>query len=269
VTLNWIRPKTSKDDKEDKIDALKLDIKAENANVAKLVGEITDADKMVSDIVAYMQEATEIRVAGKHENKVSLKDAQDAQTALANAIAVLGDFYKSSGAASLVQTSGPVVLPKDPKLWSAGYTGVADPNNAKEGVLAILKTCAADFSKMEADTNAQEAEDQKDYDDQMSAHKIEKQRRMQESAAKLSDKKRRVAKAEQMTAQQKHTNEELDAVKQYSKDLQPACVTGDSTFADRKAARAKEIEALKKAQKMLQDAFEKKSSAFLEIKRHA
>jgi len=72
-----------------------------------------------------------------------------------------------------------------------------------------------------------------------------------------------------MTAQQKHTNEELDAVKQYSKDLQPACVTGDSSYADKKAARAKEIDALKKAQKMLQDAFAKKSSAFLQIKRHA
>jgi len=261
--LELDKTKDSKEDKEDKIKQLDLDIKSENAAEAKNTLDITAADKMVADIVDFMNEATEIRQAGKHENKVSIKDAKDAQTAIANAHAVLEDFYKSSGEISMIQ--GPVVLPKDPKLWSAGYTGVSDPKNAKTGVLSILETCAADFSKMEADTKAQEAEDQKDYDSEMSSHKIEKDRRATESAAKGSEKKRHIQKAGELTKQKKHTNDELDAVKQYSKDLQPACVDGDSSFKDRKAARAKEIAALKSAQKTLQAAFTKKSSSFLQI----
>merc|ERR1719172_317441 len=99
----------------------------------------------------------------------------------------------------------------------------------------------------------------------MKAHSVEKKRRQQESDAKVQEKKRKLAKIESETKQLKHTNDELDAVQKYIKDLQPACVEGDSSYADRKAARAKEIAALKSAQKTLLGAF-KKSASFLEVK---
>ena len=41
-----------------------------------------------------------------------------------------------------------------------------------------------------------------------------------------------------------------------AQDLQHACVDGDSTYEDRKAARTKEIEALKEAQDILEKAFD-------------
>jgi len=66
----------------------------------------------------------------------------------------------------------------------------------------------------------------------------------------------------------KNTNDELEAVTKYNKDLQPACVEGDSTYEDRKAARGKEIKALKEAQDLLKNAFKKKH-LFLEVRRHA
>jgi len=264
----------SESDKKDEIKEINANIESEKAKVQALVDEITEADKMVADITAFMEEATEIRTAGKSENKVAIKDAKDAQTAIANAIAVLEEHYKSSGQIKkepwefIQKSSDPVKLPKDPKLWDSGYTGVADPKKQDTGVIAILETCAADFSKMEAETKAQEVEDQKKYDDQMKAHKIEKSRRQQESDAKVQEKKRKVAKIESETKNLKHTTDELEAVQKYIKDLQPACVEGDSTYKDRKAARAKEIKALKEAQDMLKNAF-KKSSSFLEVRRHA
>lgn len=212
-----------------------------------------------------MQEATEIRTAGKNENKVAMKDAKSAQSALANAIAVLEDFYKKSGETKFVQVSG---LPKDPKLWDSSYTGVADPKKANTGIIAILSKISAGFSKMEAETRAQEITDQKKYDDQMKAHKIEKARRLQESSAKLQAKKRKILKVQSMNYQKKHTSEELDAVKQYNKDLKPACVSGGSTYSARKDSRYKEMQALKQAQGLLKDAFKKKGAAFLEVRRH-
>jgi hypothetical protein len=265
----------SESDKKDEIKQINANIESEKAKVQALVDEITEADKMVADITAFMEEATEIRTAGKSENKVAIKDAKDAQTAIANAIAVLEEHYKSSGQVKkepwefIQKSSDPVKLPKDPKLWDSGYTGVADPKKQDTGVIAILETCAADFSKMEAETKAQEVEDQKKYDDQMKAHKIEKSRRQQESDAKVQEKKRKVAKIESETKNLKHTTDELEAVQKYIKDLQPACVEGDSTYKDRKAARGKEIKALKEAQDLLKNAFKKKGSSFLEVKRHA
>jgi len=258
----------SKSDKNDKIDQLNADIKADTAKVAQIKLDIKDADKMVADITAHMAEATEIRNAGKEENKIAIKDAQDAQTAIEKAVLVLEDFYKSTGKA-FIQEPGRVSLPKDPKLWDNSYSGAADPKDAETGVLSILEESAAKFSEMEADTKAQEVEDQKDYDDSMKAHKVEKERRQTESDTKTTEMKRMNAKIESMNKQKKHTSDELDAVLKYEKDLQPACVDGDSTFADRKAARKKEIGALKSALDTLKNAFEDKGGKFLQIRRHA
>merc|ERR1719364_349152 len=119
---------------------------------------------------------------------------------------------------------------------------------------------------MEAETTAQEVEDQKKFDEQMKSHKVEKARRQQESNAKMQEKKRLISKITSMTSQKKHTSDELDAVKQYSKDLMPACVDGDSTYADRKAARAKEVKALQEAQTMLKEAFQPKAASFLQVR---
>merc|ERR1712062_144374 len=87
----------------------------------------------------------------------------------------------------------------------------------------------------------------------------EKARRAKENEMKSQEKKRMVEKMEQLKKSKKHFSAELEAVEQYLKDLEPACVEGDSTYEDRKKARAKEIEALKKAEGILQDAFKEKA----------
>merc|ERR1719235_188116 len=101
----------------------------------------------------------------------------------------------------------------------------------------------------------QEAVDQKTFDEMAKDSAIEKSRRVKESDMKTQEKKRLVDKIESMTKQRKHVSDEHEAVVQYLKDLRPACVEGDSTYEDRKAARAKEIDALRQAQGILADAF--------------
>merc|ERR1719378_1541197 len=84
---------------------------------------------------------------------------------------------------------------------------------------------------------------------------IEKARRTKEAEMKQQESQRLAEKVDEMSKTKKHVADELAAVLQYLKDLEPACVTGDSTYEDRKAARAKEIEALREAQNILEDAF--------------
>merc|ERR1719393_667255 len=86
------KTETMKEDKKDKISDLKAEIKVETANVSKLTDEIADAEKMISDIVAFVKEATEIRQTGKKENKLAIDDANQAQKSLTDAIAVLEAF---------------------------------------------------------------------------------------------------------------------------------------------------------------------------------
>merc|ERR1719291_918796 len=111
---------------------------------------------------------------------------------------------------------------------------------------------------MEAETKAQEESDQSLYDEDLKSCAIEKAALTKESEMKSAEKKRKIQKVAQLTASHKHVSDEHAAVVQYLKDLEHGCVDGDSTYEDRKAARAKEIEALGKAQIILRDAFKEK-----------
>jgi len=266
----------SKLDKESRMLELKAKIDDAQATVQTLTNEIKAADAMVQSITAHMEEAADIRQTGKAENKEAVKDSQDAQAALSSAIAVLESFYKDSGMVKkesweLLQKA-PVSLPTDPSTWGSSYTGTTDPLAQPAGIIAVLKKVSANFAAMEAQTKAQEESDQKLFEDDMKLNDIEKARRTKESEVKVQEKKRLVEKISSLTASRKHVSDEKEAVEQYFKDLQHACVDGDSTYEDRKAA-AKEIEALKEAQTILASAFEEDSnstsnpSSFLQSRR--
>eukprot|EP00971_Amphidinium_carterae_P343541 6483328-Amphidinium_carterae.1 len=66
--------------------------------------------------------------------------------------------------------------------------------------------------------------------------------------------------------------EVLSQSNSFVQDLKPACVTGDSTYGDRKNARTQEITALKEVQGILQSAFMGTAPApapvFLQVRRH-
>lgn len=257
--LEIAKTEASKSDKTDKAAELAAKVKEANANVVTLTSEIQAAQKMISDIKKFQMEATDIRKTGKQENTAAIKDAQAAQKAITNAMSVLTAFYKESGAVAKEPwefLQQPVKLPKDPALWdSPSYTGVEDPAKASTGVIAVLSAVSADFAKMEADTRAQEVTDAEEYDATMKKHAIELARRSKESNMKDAQKARLLSKIKELTGHEKHVSDELDSTKQYLKDLEPACVTGDSTYKDRKAARDAEIKALGEAQETLDKAF--------------
>jgi len=249
----------SKKDKEEKMEELKAKIDEYKAIVQKLTEAIQDANDMVQTITSHVEEATEIREVGKQENKMAIKDAQEAQQAVAQATSVLETFYKESG---MIETKSyellqkePVELPETPSTWDASYTGVTDPAEQPGGIIAVLKKVSADFAKMEAQTKAQEESDKTLYEEDMKRCVAEKAARIKESEIKDTEKKRLIEKTGQMEATHKHISNEHEAVDQYLKDLQHGCVDGDSTYEDRKAARAKEIEAMGKAQIILRNAF--------------
>jgi len=250
---------TSRTQKEEKIEELDTKIEGLSTSIQKLTMDIEAADEMVAKITSFMEEATEIRTVGKEENAKALKDAQDAQTAIANANAVITAHYKESGmvakeAWEFVQRG--VELPESPATWEAGYTGVADPKDQPGGIITVLETVASDFATMEAETKAQEAEDQKAYEESIKESTIEKAERAKESEVKNAERGRQVNKLDATKKQRKHTSDELEAVNQYYKDLGPACYEGDSTYEERKAARDSEIGALHEAEEILAKAFE-------------
>merc|ERR1719162_1828118 len=209
---------------------------------------------MIADITAFMKEATEIREIGKKQNALAVKDSKEAQKSLTNAIAVLEDFYKESGEIP----KEPMELPESPATWDSSYTAVADPTKQPEGIITVPETVLSEFEKMEAETKSQEEVDQKEYEEQMKTNEIEKAERTQEVEMKTAEKARRVEKIASLSSQKKNVEGELEKTDQYLVDLKPACVDGDSTYEDRKAARTEEIKALQKSQIILLEAFKEK-----------
>merc|ERR1719161_2726696 len=257
----------SKEDKEEKLKALNDKIDDAEAKTIKLADEIKDLTDAVQELTTYIKEETELRNEAKAENEATIKDAKEAQEAISNAIAVLSDFYKSSGMTLLQKGhKAPVELPESPKTWDSSYTGVSDPTAQPDGIVTVLEEIMKNFAEMESETTAQEATDQKEYDADMTEKAVDKASKEKESEMKGHERKRLLDKLESWKAQRKHVATELEAVVQYLKDLEPACVSGDSTYEDRKQARADEIDALREAQKILEEAFKEKSenSGFLQ-----
>merc|ERR1719163_2668385 len=145
-----------------------------------------------------------------------------------------------------------VELPESPSTWDSSYTGTSDPKNAGDGILTILSETGEKFAKMEADAKVQDETDQKNYEEDMAAKKIEIDETNTDTQMKTSKKDSATEKMEGLAAQLKSTSSELE----------PACGTGDSSYADRKKARADEMDALRKAQTILEEAF--RAKAFLQ-----
>merc|ERR1719482_915855 len=261
----------SRDDKADKKKMLEDKIAEMDASIKLLVKQITENNDKVEATTTYMREETALSDENHAEIQATIKDSADAQAALNDAIQVLKDFYKESGMIpkepwEFVQTGSrrDVELPDSPATWDSSYTGTADPKNAGEGILTILDETMQKFSKMEADAKVADETDQKDYEQDMAAKKVELSETATDTQMKTEKKDSLQQEMDGAAGTLKSEQGQLDAVEQYLKDLEPACGTGDSSYEDRKKARADEIEALRKAQTILEDAFRQK--AFLQKK---
>lgn len=257
---NWCdleleKTNTSKTHSTETIETLSGELDVLAAKIADLTRERDEKVSNIADYTTQMKDLTDIRAEDKAENERIIKESQEAQNAVSQAIAVLEDFYKSSGAVQTEFVQGPVVLGDKPSTWDSSYTGAADPKNPQDGILAILERVSADYSSVEADTKAAETGDQNRYDNEMQELKINKARAEAE-VKQLGARIRRKQDAEASTkGKHEKRSTQLKAEEQYWNDLQKACVDGDSSYEDRKNNRQLEITGLEDALTILKDAF--------------
>jgi len=254
------------EDKTEKIKLTKIKIEEMDSELKLTMKAIVDNNEKLADIEAYMAQETTLREENKAEIELTIKDAQAGSEAVAQAITVLKDFYKESGMIAkepweFVQISSKshgVTLPDKPSTWDSSYTGVTDPESGSDGVLGILDGVATKFATMESDAKLQDTTDQKNYDKDMAAKKVEIADCKSNTQMKEQKKQGLQEKLDALSAKLKHETSENDAVLQYLKDLKPACAPGEGSYEDRKQARLDEIAALRKAQTILEDAFRAK-----------
>merc|ERR1712113_560195 len=152
-------------EKTEAVETLHAEIDQLEASIAKLSEDVTELTKAVADLDAAMAKATALRQAEKEENTQTIADAQEAQTAVAQALTVLKEFYAKAGeATALLQQPAP-------EIFDSPYKGMQAENG---GVVGMLEVIESDFARLEADTKAAEATAQKEYDTFMTDSKVDK-----------------------------------------------------------------------------------------------
>jgi len=228
-------------EKTEAVETLHAEIDMLEASIAKLTEDITSLTKAVAELDAAMAKATKLRQEEKATNTETIADADAAQTAVAQALTVLKEFYAKAGDAT-------AFVQEEPEIFDKPYKGMGAESG---GVVGMLEVIESDFARLESETKASEATAQKEYDGFMSESKIDK-------AAKATDIEHKTAKKqdqEQALTTNKEdlegTQKELDAALAYFDKLKPSCVDSGVSYEDRVARRKEEIESLQEALKIL------------------
>jgi len=136
-------------EKTEAVEVLHAEIDQLQASIAKLTEEIAELTKAVAELDAAMAEATKLRAEEKATNTETIKDAQEAQTAVAQALVVLKEFYaKAAEATAFIQQQ-----PTPPPIFEKEYKGLQAENG---GVVGMLEVIESDFARLEAETEAAE-----------------------------------------------------------------------------------------------------------------
>jgi cell division septum initiation protein DivIVA len=227
-------------EKTEAVETLHAEIDQLEASIAKLTEDISELTKAVAELDAAMAKATKLRQEEKAKNTETISDAEEAQTAVAQALTVLKEFYaKAAEATAFVQ---------QPEIFDAPYKGMQSENG---GVVGMLEVIESDFARLESDTKAAEATAQKEYDEFMTDSKVDKSEKstaIEHKTAKKQDESQALTtKKEDLEGTQK----ELDAALAYFDKLKPSCVDSGVSYEDRVARRKEEIESLQEALKIL------------------
>merc|ERR1719164_188492 len=226
------------------VETLTADIDELSASVATLTEEIAELTKAIADLDAAIEKATGIRNAERTKNKETIKDARDAQVAVAAALTVLKEFYaKASTATSLAQE--PEIFSDEPYKGMSGMSG---------GITGMLEVIESDFARLESETSASEEEAAKEFKTFMHDSTLDKTQKTKDVEHKTEKKEMQAQALQEKKSDLEGTQKELDAALAYYEKLKPTCVTGGTSgesFEDRVAQRKEEIESLQEALRIL------------------
>merc|ERR1719379_2406798 len=125
-------------EKTENVETLHAECDGLKAFIAKITEEIAELTQAVADLDKAMAEATKLRQEEKAKNEQTIADSQAAQTAVAQALTVLKEFYsKAEGATALLQRQ------RQPEIFDSPYKGMQSENG---GVVGMLEVIQSDFA---------------------------------------------------------------------------------------------------------------------------
>lgn len=204
----------------------------------------------MSELTKAIKEATELRAKEKEENEATLQDAKDGQTAIAEVIQVLQDFYgKAADATALVQDMDRAKQqPVPPPVFEEPFQG---QQTESKNVLSMMEVIQSDFARLESDTAEAEASAQNEHDTFMETSTTDKEQKEKDIKDKTTEETTKEGDLLDTQTDLENAQKELDAAMVYYDKLKPSCVNAGSTYEDRVGRREEEIQSLKEALEIL------------------
>jgi hypothetical protein len=221
---------------------------------AELLGEIKVLSKEIAELNKALMEATELRESEKAANARTVAEAGEGKVAVQQAITVLEAYYNAF-VQKAVQTpkdrEGKSIKDLAPETsFSGDYNGNQD---ASKGIIGLLNVIQSDFERTETTVAAAETTAQSAFE----TFEGETKTSIGDKEALVKTKEGEVETVKQDIVDAKDaiktaTGLKASALSELEK-LSAMCVAGAESYAERKAQREKEIEALKEAMKILDE----------------
>jgi len=215
-------------EKTEAVETLHAEIDELTASIAKLTEEVADLTGAVAALDAAVAKATKLREEEKAKNTETISDAKEAQTAVAQALTVLKEFYAK-----------------------AAESGGGAAQGESGGVISMLEVIESDFARLEAETTTAEDGAQKEYDEFMTDSEVDKTQKTSDIEHKTKKKQDQSQALEEGQGDLEGTQKELDAALAYYEKLKPSCVDSGESYEERVARREEEIQSLKEALQIL------------------
>jgi len=234
----------AKHTKEKEVDKLESRVEQLEADVEELTNALEQLTKDTSEAAEAVSTATKIRGEEKMSNLAAIKEYQDAQTLLANAMNVLKDVYAKD---SLVQTSSDAAPPP-----TGGFDEEHEASGAGSGIIGILEIAIDDFAHLEEDTTTAENTAAHEYETFMKETQIQQAVWAKDLEYKNAAKVRTEGDLQRSKTDLEGYQKELSAVNQYLSKLKPECTTKADSYEERKKRRDAELKSLREALAILQ-----------------
>jgi ribosomal protein L22 len=251
------------------------------ADNQKLSMEIAQLQKDISLLDEQRASQVETRNKENKQNEQTIEEAKQAQVAVGQARNVIADFYAKAGTATaFVQMSRPTMgspewnaLANPDAVKASGYgQGSEDKideghtagmqtfgenyqgqQDSAGGVLSMLSVIASDFSNLQADTEAAEAQSLREFEQFMADTQQDKAVKSKQVDMKTNDLAAGKTQVHNLKQDLNGTDDELRAANRYFDQLKPQCLVTVS-YEERVKRREEEIESLKEALQILSTA---------------
>lgn len=230
------------------VEALTSESEALAAKAAKLTQKIADLHTEVAEIDKAVATAVEERAEESKANAACIADAVESRNAVANALAVLRDFYAKAGEATALVQTQQSPLADAPETFDAGFQG---QQGSSTGVIGMLEVIESDFARLEAETDTAEqvaADEHRKFLGDSAQNKAVAETGIDHNGGRLEETQQNLGETKRAL---ESTQQDLDAAKAYYNKLKPTCVDSGITYEERVKRREEELESLKDAYTIL------------------